>query len=125
MTIAKHPPVGALLTPREVEVLAYLAKGCTNEEIAIHAEGIKKSTVVDYLKKIFVKLDVNSRAEAAVRACEMGLHGTPAAACDPLPELLMERLLLEEGHEVGAPIDADLLRRYSNRLAAEIRRTVA
>ncbi len=60
------------LTPRESEVLTYLSKGFTIKEIA-NLMGIKWFTVNDHIKSIYKKLNVSSRAEAAVLATKQGL----------------------------------------------------
>ena len=60
------------LTPRESEVLTYLIKGFTIKEIA-KLMGIKWFTVNDHIKSIYKKLNVSSRAEAAVLASKQGL----------------------------------------------------
>jgi two-component system, NarL family, nitrate/nitrite response regulator NarL len=60
------------LTPRETEVLTYLSKGFTIKEIA-SLMGIKWFTVNDHIKSIYKKLNVSSRAEAAVLASKQGL----------------------------------------------------
>ncbi len=60
------------LTPRETEVLTYLSKGFTIKEIA-GLMAIKWFTVNDHIKAIYRKLDVSSRAEAAVQASKQGL----------------------------------------------------
>lgn len=60
------------LTPRESEVLTYLSKGFTIKEIA-SLMGIKWFTVNDHIKMIYKKLNVSSRAEAAVLASKQGL----------------------------------------------------
>lgn len=60
------------LTPRESEVLTYLSKGFTIKEIA-NLMGIKWFTVNDHIKSIYKKLNVSSRAEAAVLASKQGL----------------------------------------------------
>ena len=60
------------LTPRETEVLTYLSKGFTIKEIA-SLMGIKWFTVNDHIKSIYKKLNVSSRAEAAVVASKQGL----------------------------------------------------
>jgi two-component system nitrate/nitrite response regulator NarL len=60
------------LTPREVEVLTFLSKGFTIKEIAT-LMGIKWFTVNDHIKSIYKKLNVSSRAEAAVLASKQGL----------------------------------------------------
>jgi len=61
------PPVYA-----EPEVLTYLSKGFTIKEIA-GLMGIKWFTVNDHIKAIYRKLNVSSRAEAAVLASKQGL----------------------------------------------------
>lgn len=60
------------LTPRESEVLTYMSKGFTIKEIA-SLMGIKWFTVNDHIKSIYKKLNVSSRAEAAVLASKQGL----------------------------------------------------
>jgi two-component system, NarL family, nitrate/nitrite response regulator NarL len=60
------------LTPRESEVLTYLSKGFTIKEIS-NLMGIKWFTVNDHIKSIYKKLNVSSRAEAAVLASKQGL----------------------------------------------------
>ena len=60
------------LTARETEVLTFLSKGFTIKEIA-NLMGIKWFTVNDHIKSIYKKLDVSSRAEAAVLATKHGL----------------------------------------------------
>ena len=60
------------LTPREIEVLTYLSKGFTIKEIA-NLMSIKWFTVNDHIKAIYRKLNVSSRAEAAVLASKQGL----------------------------------------------------
>ena len=70
------PPAAApehdKLTPRESEVLTYLSKGFTIKEIA-SLMGIKWFTVNDHIKSIYKKLNVSSRAVAAVLASRSGL----------------------------------------------------
>jgi DNA-binding NarL/FixJ family response regulator len=68
----EKPPEHERLTPRESEVLTYLSKGFTIKEIA-SLMGIKWFTVNDHIKSIYKKLDVSSRAEAAVLASKQGL----------------------------------------------------
>ncbi len=65
-------PTHERLTPRETEVLTFLSKGFTIKEIA-SLMGIKWFTVNDHIKSIYKKLDVSSRAEAAVLASKQGL----------------------------------------------------
>lgn len=60
------------LTDRELEVLELLAKGLTNQQIALQLD-ISESTVVYHIGHIFGKLRVDSRVEAAVWAKERGI----------------------------------------------------
>jgi DNA-binding NarL/FixJ family response regulator len=60
------------LTPRETEVLRLIAQGFTQQEIA-GILGISRHTVVDHVKSIYRKLNVSSRAEAALEATRRGL----------------------------------------------------
>jgi DNA-binding NarL/FixJ family response regulator len=71
-TPSQAPPDHERLTPRESEVLTYLSKGFTIKEIA-NLMGIKWFTVNDHIKSIYKKLNVSSRAEAAVLASKQGL----------------------------------------------------
>ena len=60
------------LTERETEVLQRVAKGYTLPEIAVQF-GLSKHTVADYIKQVYRKLDVSSRAEATLEAARRGL----------------------------------------------------
>lgn len=60
------------LTQREAEVLALIAKGVTQAEAA-KVLGISTHTVCGYVKEIYRKLNVSSRAEAALTAQRLGL----------------------------------------------------
>lgn len=60
------------LTPRETEVLRLTAKGLTLNEVAA-ALGLSRHTVSGYLKDIYRKLSVGTRAEAALEAARRGL----------------------------------------------------
>ncbi len=61
------------LTPREREVLTLVVRGLTNKGVA-HALVISENTVKRYLKSIFEKLDVDSRAAATAKAVSSGLR---------------------------------------------------
>ena len=63
---------GVALTPRETEVLRLTAKGLTLNEVA-EALGLSRHTVSGYLKDIYRKLSVGTRAEAALEAARRGL----------------------------------------------------
>jgi DNA-binding NarL/FixJ family response regulator len=60
------------LTQREIEVLALLAKGLGNKEIAVQLH-ISTNTVKRHLKSIYAKLEVNTRAAASAYAIRLGL----------------------------------------------------
>jgi DNA-binding NarL/FixJ family response regulator len=60
------------LTERESEVLLRVAKGYTLPEIGVQLN-LSRHTIADYVKQIYRKLNVNSRAEAALEAQRLGL----------------------------------------------------
>ena len=60
------------LTDRESEVLLRVAKGYTLPEIGVQL-GLSRHTIADYVKQIYRKLNVSSRAEAALEAQRLGL----------------------------------------------------
>ena len=64
--------VFAELTDREREVLTVVGKGKRNKEIA-DALFISEKTVKNHISNIFAKLEVNTRAEAALMAARQGL----------------------------------------------------
>jgi len=55
------------LTARELEVLALLAQGLSNQQISARAQ-ISMTTVKWHVKNIFAKLGVGTRVGALVRA---------------------------------------------------------
>ena len=70
-----HPqpsPLAAALTPRENEVLQWLAQGLTNKAIAFEL-GVTQHTVKFHVNAIMSKLDAQSRTEAVVRATQAGM----------------------------------------------------
>jgi two-component system, NarL family, nitrate/nitrite response regulator NarL len=60
------------LTERQSEIVALLAEGLTNKEIASQLH-IELPTVKNHLHSIFARLDVSRRSEAAAVAREQGL----------------------------------------------------
>lgn len=69
---AAQVPAGQALSPREHEVLCLIEKGLTYEEIA-QALGITWHTVTGYLRRVYRKLEVNSRGEAVFEARQRGM----------------------------------------------------
>jgi DNA-binding CsgD family transcriptional regulator len=68
----RAPIVIEALTPREHDVLALVADGLPNREIARQL-GISEHTVKFHLASVFGKLGASSRTEAVQRALRMGL----------------------------------------------------
>ncbi len=64
----------APLTPREIAVLELVAKGLSNREIGAVLR-TSAGTVKTHLKRIFVKMGVTDRTEAALQAVQRGLVG--------------------------------------------------
>lgn len=60
------------LTRRESDVLALIASGSSSPEVADRLN-ISKYTVEDHLKHVYQKLNISSRAEAALAAKRLGL----------------------------------------------------
>ena len=76
-----HGPPGIdsteVLTPREVQVVESLRRGCINKEIAREL-GIREDTVKKHLQSVFAKLGVHRRALVALRRL-------PGAGAPPAP----------------------------------------
>ena len=68
----ERDPAELALSPREHEVLCLIEKGLTYEEIA-QVLGITWHTVTGYLRRVYRKLEVNSRGEAVFEARQRGL----------------------------------------------------
>jgi DNA-binding NarL/FixJ family response regulator len=68
----EHDQMIALLTPRELEVLAELALGSTNKEIA-KALFVSENTVKRHVHNILVKLELPNRRAAGKWARERGV----------------------------------------------------
>ncbi|MBN1178574.1 MAG: hypothetical protein JXD18_05145 [Anaerolineae bacterium] len=68
---------GEPLSERELEILAEIATGATNREIA-YTLNISPNTVKVHLRNIFTKLGAESRTEATVIAVKQGLVNLPA-----------------------------------------------
>lgn len=64
------------LTPRERDVLALIGRGMRNSEVARALE-LSENTIAGYIKGIYRKLGISSRAEASWHATRMGLSTDP------------------------------------------------
>lgn len=65
----------AALSEREREVLTLVAKGLSRSDIS-ELLGITANTAAGYIKAIYRKLNISSRAEAVLEAVRMGLVNT-------------------------------------------------
>jgi len=63
--------LGLGLTPREAEVLAWVAQGKTNRETGMIL-GLSTRTVQKHLERVFTKLGVESRTAAILKAWQIG-----------------------------------------------------
>ena len=61
-----------LLSPREQEVLAFIARGFSYGEIA-RLQDVSVHTVQSHIKNLYAKLSVHSKSEAVFEATRMGL----------------------------------------------------
>jgi DNA-binding CsgD family transcriptional regulator len=90
-----HPALGATprsaraacsgcssISPRECCILKLIGQGYSNKRVA-RALGITSETVKWYVKRVFLKLDVNTRAHAVVRAQSLGLFGVEFVQAGP------------------------------------------
>lgn len=82
-------PAREPLSQREVEVLALIARGCTNRETAVRLF-ISEATVKTHLLHVYAKLGVRDRASAVATAFERGVLGT-SAPTDRAPALPIDR----------------------------------
>ena len=62
----------APLTPRETEILNYIAKGYLNKQIAAELD-ISEQTIKNHVTSILRKLNANARTEAVVVAIKQGV----------------------------------------------------
>lgn len=60
------------LSVRETEVVRLIAEGLSNKEISARL-GLSEKTVKNHISRIFSKLNICARAQAAVHAIRMGI----------------------------------------------------
>jgi DNA-binding NarL/FixJ family response regulator len=66
------PAESTTLSAREREVLEYITKGFAYDEIARFLQ-VSRHTVLTYVRRIYAKLQVNSKTEAVYEARKLGL----------------------------------------------------
>jgi two-component system, NarL family, response regulator DegU len=71
VTTANRRSTPTPLTPRELEILARVAEGCSNRTIA-QRYGISEQTVKNHLAKILQRLQVPDRTAAVVTSLRNG-----------------------------------------------------
>ena len=76
---APSPTEMAQLTPREREVLAHLALGMSNSDVALYLN-IRETTVKTHLARLMMKLEVREKAQAVAAAYQTGLV-RPSGLC--------------------------------------------
>lgn len=69
-------PMAEPLTPREMEVLGYLALGMSNSDIADKLS-VSVRTITSHVRTILDKLHLGNRTQAALFAKEKGIGGPP------------------------------------------------
>lgn len=67
-----NEPMHIRLSKRDEEILVLMSKGMNRTDIA-SILSLSPHTVARYIKDVYKKLDVSSRAEAAIIACRIGL----------------------------------------------------
>jgi ATP/maltotriose-dependent transcriptional regulator MalT len=70
--LTRVPRCTVALSHREWEIIRLIAQGMPNKQIALVLD-ISQFTVATHLRRIFAKLNVNSRAEMIARAMELNL----------------------------------------------------
>ena len=71
--------VSPALSAREIEVIRLVADGCSNDEIGQRL-GVTTKTVEGHIGRLFVRTEVHSRTELAIRAVREGWLDLPGDA---------------------------------------------
>ncbi len=71
------------LTPREIQIAKLIADGLKNKEIG-EILFLSPKTVQSYLKRIFVKMNVQSRSAVAIKAIKLGIIDMPEGKETPV-----------------------------------------
>lgn len=82
------------LTPREHQILDLLVTGMPNKQIA-HKLGVTSHSIKHHLTRLYKKLGVRGRVEAALAAFHHGLFDVPKP---PQKASLADDLLADEEH---------------------------
>jgi DNA-binding NarL/FixJ family response regulator len=72
----RRPQGGALLSPRELEVLGLMREGASVPRMAVALQ-VSESTVKTYVSRLYGKLGVNNRAQALMAGIQRGLLAEP------------------------------------------------
>lgn len=72
------------LTPRELEILNYVARGYINKQVA-YKLGISEQTIKNHMSSILRKLDANDRTQAVVLAMHYGWISTQVKSAPKPP----------------------------------------
>jgi DNA-binding NarL/FixJ family response regulator len=70
---AQHAAAFSELTPQELAVLALVAEGMTNRQIAVKLY-LGEGTVRNYVSSVLAKISVANRAEATAYAVKNNIH---------------------------------------------------
>jgi DNA-binding NarL/FixJ family response regulator len=70
--------VAGALTDRELEVLLLIREGLTTRQMATRLR-VSQRTVESHIEKLYRKLGVNSRVQAAARGAELGIFESPGS----------------------------------------------
>jgi DNA-binding NarL/FixJ family response regulator len=105
--VSEAPNGETLLTPKEKLVLQYISRGYSNKEIASSLE-ISPHTVASHIKRIYRKLEVNSRNEAVFEGWRMGelsMHQQPKSQKSQKNPLQIAQALKEGGKSAAEIMD--------------------